>query len=203
VLIGVPDWLQRLVNRAVSRISSHSELRAQGLRLSQRPFTERGEVDVTVAALERTPDLARQVMLSEPYFVTAQRLLVRMDSPIVAPAELLGRTVAVVKDARTEALARQSLSGVRLHLVADHRAGLRAVERDAADAFLTEEVVLNELMVETSGRFRLIGPRLAFGLYYIDLDNDSDLQRVATSSVKTYWQIIAHRGVPDDKRGTF
>lgn len=187
VLIGVPDWLQRLVNRAIGRISSHGELRAQGLRLSHRPFAERGDVDVTIATLQPTADLARQVLLSEPYFVTDQRLLVRADSPIVALSELPGRSVAAIKGSRAESIARGNLPGIRLRLVADHRAGLRAVEQGAADAFLAEEVVLHELTAQTPGRFRLVGPRLATDAYAAAVaPGNDDLLQVVERALRRF-----------------
>jgi beta-glucosidase/6-phospho-beta-glucosidase/beta-galactosidase len=67
LVLGLPRWLQRLVDRAATRLKSADDLRAQAKRLSQSQILDSGRVDLTIAQLEPTQERMTHVLFSKPY----------------------------------------------------------------------------------------------------------------------------------------
>ncbi len=67
LVLGLPRWLQRLVDRAATRLKSADDLRAQAGRLSQKQILDSGRVDLTIAQLEPTQERMAHVLFSKPY----------------------------------------------------------------------------------------------------------------------------------------
>lgn len=102
MLLGLPIWLQRLIDRNVTRLRSPGDLLQQGQRYSRRKLFEHGKVDVVAATLTMTHERAEQVDFSEVYYIAHQTLLVQADSPVKDPHDLAGKAVAVVKTSTAE-----------------------------------------------------------------------------------------------------
>ena len=68
LLLGLPIWLQRLLNENATRIRSYRDLHKRHRHCVEPRQFERGVVDVVIAALTRTPERERQVMFSQDYF---------------------------------------------------------------------------------------------------------------------------------------
>lgn len=59
------------------------------------PAVATGKADIAASGLTVTPERARQVRFSQPYMESAQVAVVRLESPIRAPADLHGRRIGV------------------------------------------------------------------------------------------------------------
>src|SRR6185437_7703848 len=60
LLLGLPVWLQRFVDRRVTSLRDPDDLIRQGRRFAERALLEKGDVDVIVATLTMTPERAEQ-----------------------------------------------------------------------------------------------------------------------------------------------
>jgi beta-glucosidase/6-phospho-beta-glucosidase/beta-galactosidase/ABC-type amino acid transport substrate-binding protein len=169
LLLGLPAWLQRWINRNATRITSQNDLARQVRRCSERTLLENGEVDVVVATFTRTPERAQQVMFSEIYFVAGQRLLVLADGILAgteysAPAQIardfVGKAVAVIGSSTAKSTIAAVIPQVQVRVVEDCPAALRLLDRGEVDALLVDDTLLHGVTAEHPGRYRLIGPPL-------------------------------------------
>jgi beta-glucosidase/6-phospho-beta-glucosidase/beta-galactosidase/ABC-type amino acid transport substrate-binding protein len=166
LLLGLPVWLQRWINKNATQMRGEDDLRNKLRRYATPGLTEQGEVDLVIATLTQTPDRERQVMFSEVYFVAGQRLLVKSSSTLREAQDLAGRVVAVVKSSTAERSLRL-LPQAKALVVRDYAAALRALDSARADALLTDDTILQGLMVQHPNQYKLIGERLTTEPYAI------------------------------------
>jgi beta-glucosidase/6-phospho-beta-glucosidase/beta-galactosidase len=84
LILGLPRWLQRLIDRNATHLKSPEAARRRAGLFSQRAILDRGEVDISLAQIAMTAPRAEHVLFSEPYY-TAQ-IDGREDSYAVAVA---------------------------------------------------------------------------------------------------------------------
>jgi beta-glucosidase/6-phospho-beta-glucosidase/beta-galactosidase/ABC-type amino acid transport substrate-binding protein len=161
LLLGLPVWLQRWINRNATRIQSQDDLARQVHRCSERSMLERGEVDVVIATFTRTAERARQVMFSEVYFVAGQRLLTRAEGTATGPLDLANQGVAVLKSSTAEGDVDALVPGARVRVVEGPAAALEALDRGEADALLVDDTILHGLVALRPDRYKLIGEPLS------------------------------------------
>jgi ABC-type amino acid transport substrate-binding protein len=161
LLLGLPVWLQRWINRNATRIQSQDDLARQVHRCSERSMLERGEVDVVIATFTRTAERAGQVMFSEVYFVAGQRLLTRAEGTATGPLDLANQGVAVLKSSTAEGDVDALVPGARVRVVEGPAAALEALDRGEADALLVDDTILHGLVALRPDRYKLIGEPLS------------------------------------------
>ena len=59
------------------------------------PALESGQVDMVIAGMTKTPEREKNVLFSEPYYLAAQKIIVRKNSPIKNKYELSGNKIGV------------------------------------------------------------------------------------------------------------
>ena len=160
LLLGLPVWLQRWINRNASSIRNEDDLAHQIQRCSERSLLERGEVDAVIATFTRTAERAGQVMFSEVYYVAGQRLLVRADSAATGPGDLAGKEVVVVRSSTAEQAARAAIPEARVLVVDGWARALSVLDQGRADALLADDTILRGLMANHPGQYKLIGEPL-------------------------------------------
>ncbi len=67
LVLGLPRWLQRWVDRAATHLKSPDDLRAQARHISQAAILDCGRVDVSIAQIEMTHERMEHVLFSQPY----------------------------------------------------------------------------------------------------------------------------------------
>jgi ABC-type amino acid transport substrate-binding protein len=117
-------------------------------------------VDVVIATLTMTPDRQDRVAFSEVYYVASQQLLVKTNSAIVNPNDLVGKTVAVVKFSTAEAAIFELIPTARVLTVSDYEEALRALDYEQAAAILADDTILLGMMQQYPGQYRLTDERL-------------------------------------------
>jgi beta-glucosidase/6-phospho-beta-glucosidase/beta-galactosidase/ABC-type amino acid transport substrate-binding protein len=165
LLLGLPGWLQRLVDWNATRIRRPTDFVRQGRRFAERALLERGEVDVVLANLTVTPERADQVLFSEVYYVAGMLLLVKADSTATQPADMQNKTVVVVKGSTAERDASRLLPGAQVDVVDNYDAALNTLDSSKADALLSDDTILRGLMIRHPDRYKLIGPQLTVEPY--------------------------------------
>ncbi len=157
LLLGLPVWLQRLVDWQVTRMRRPDDLVKQGRRFAERALLERGEVDVVIATMTMNRERAEQIDFSEVYYVAGQTLLVKVDSAIGGAHDLARATVAVVKSSTAEGAIRTLIPEAGVRVVADYGAALAALDGGQAAALLADDTILLGLMRQHPGKYRLAG----------------------------------------------
>jgi beta-glucosidase/6-phospho-beta-glucosidase/beta-galactosidase/ABC-type amino acid transport substrate-binding protein len=68
LVLGLPQWLQRLVDRKATHMQSPDQARREAGRLSQSAVLEGGKVDISVAQITLTSQRENEALFSEPYY---------------------------------------------------------------------------------------------------------------------------------------
>jgi beta-glucosidase/6-phospho-beta-glucosidase/beta-galactosidase/ABC-type amino acid transport substrate-binding protein len=171
LLLGLPVWLQRLINWNAARQKSEAQWRAQGRRLAAVSQLEKGEVDVVIAALSFTPERDRQVMFSEPYYVASLRLLTLTGRgvPSVSPSglDLADKTLCAIRSSTAEARLKDLFPRAHPLVVDDYPAALQALDSGRANALLADDTILASLITRYPGKYRIVGQQLARESYAV------------------------------------
>jgi beta-glucosidase/6-phospho-beta-glucosidase/beta-galactosidase/ABC-type amino acid transport substrate-binding protein len=160
MLLGLPLWLQRLVDRNVTNLRRPEDLIAQGQRFAERVLLEQGAVDVAIANLTMNREREEQVAFSEVYYVAGQTILVKVKSPIDKPEDLAGKTVAVVKSSTAEGAIFELIPQVSVKVVPDYEEALRNLDFEQAAAILADDTILLGIIQQHPGQYRLAGDKL-------------------------------------------
>ncbi|QSJ15528.1 family 1 glycosylhydrolase [Nostoc sp. UHCC 0702] len=157
MLLGLPLWLQRLVDRNVTNLRRPEDFIAQGKRFSERALLEKGQVDVVIATLTVTQERQQEVAFSEVYFQAGQILLVKADSPIQKLADFNGKPVAVVKSSTAESTVDRILPAANVQVVDDFSDALRALDYEQISGILIDDVIVLGVLQQYPGKYRLVG----------------------------------------------
>lgn len=160
MLLGLPVWLQRLIDRNITRLRTEEDWLRQGHHFATRRLLENGEVDVVIATLTVTPKRARQVDFSEAYYTASQAVLLQADSSLKELQDLAGQTVAVVKSSTAEDAIGTLLPGATARIVNSYPDALRELDGGRVAAILADDKILLGL-IQHSGRYRLLSNRFA------------------------------------------
>ena len=156
MLLGLPGWLQGIIDWNVTRLRTWNDWLRGGQRFGRRKAYERGEVDVMLAALTATRQRSEQVDFSDSYFVTSQALLVTAESRAQSPQDLQGHAVVVLRHSTHQKSLPRLLPQVRPLVVGSHAEALQALDSGRAAAFLSDDVILQGLIRQHAGRYRLL-----------------------------------------------
>src|SRR6266700_392976 len=155
-ILGLPVWLQRLMDWNITRLRSLEDWVRRGRGYSRRGLSEHGKVDVVLATLTMTRERAEQVDFSEPYFVASQALLIRAGSAVHTTQDLNGANVAVVKHSTAQEALRTHLPKANALAVGNYTEALQALDSGKAAAILTDDTILQGLMKQQPGRYHLL-----------------------------------------------
>jgi beta-glucosidase/6-phospho-beta-glucosidase/beta-galactosidase/ABC-type amino acid transport substrate-binding protein len=162
MLLGLPLWLQRIVDFNVTRLRSKEDLVAQGKRFTERAILDKGQVDMVISTLTVTEERQEQVAFSEAYYIAEQTLLVKSESSIQHPQDLTGQTVAVVKSTTAEMMVNQLLPSVGgVKVLGDYTEALRALDNQQVSAILSDDTILLGLIQQYPGQYRLLDDKLS------------------------------------------
>lgn len=82
LVLGLPQWLQRLADRNATRVKSPEDVRRQARRLAQHTLLDLGNVDISIAQLTTTHHRMEYALFSQPYLVTHLAVLHRASEPL-------------------------------------------------------------------------------------------------------------------------
>ncbi len=75
LVLGLPRWIQKIVDRTATHAKSPEQLRKHASRIAQIGIVENGRVDCSVAQIAITHARMEQVLFSESYFLTHAAVL--------------------------------------------------------------------------------------------------------------------------------
>jgi beta-glucosidase/6-phospho-beta-glucosidase/beta-galactosidase/ABC-type amino acid transport substrate-binding protein len=156
LILGLPVWLQRLMDWNITRLHSREDWVRRGLSYSRRRLSEHGKVDIVLGTLTMTRRRAEQVDFSDAYFVTSQALLVNAGSAIHTILDLDGASVAVVEHSTAPEALHRHLPKAHALVVEHYAEALQALDSGKAAAILTDDTILQGLMKQHPGCYRLL-----------------------------------------------
>lgn len=160
MLLGLPLWLQKIVDFNVTRIRSREDFINQGKRFTERALLEKGQVDVVIATLTATPERGEQVAFSEVYYLAGETLLVKSQSQIQELSDVAGKKVAVIQSSTAEANIYELLPNTDVVVLADYEEALRALDYDQIAAILADDTILLGIMQQHPKQYRFVNHRL-------------------------------------------
>lgn len=169
MILGLPVWLQRLIDWNVTRLSdskaSKRRWMKQGHNYTKYRWLERGKVDVVLATMTVTRERGNEVDFSKVYFVAGQALLVMATSSLTNISDLPGKTVAVHKGSRAEQTLETLVPGANAHIVTTYEEAMTALDSGNIAAVLEDDTILFGLMQRYPEKYRLLGNRLTRDYY--------------------------------------
>ncbi|WP_373531072.1 transporter substrate-binding domain-containing protein [Vampirovibrio sp.] len=161
-----------------------------------------GSLDVVAATMTITPERAKVVDFSDPYFVAHQAVMVPEGSPIQTLQDLNGKTILFVLGTTSEATIKKRLPQARYTGFKTSTDAFSALKAKRGDALTTDDAILYGFMGQHCG-FRLLKETLSeepYGLAFrqikgqappnslknavnralADMKNDGTLTRLST-----------------------
>jgi beta-glucosidase/6-phospho-beta-glucosidase/beta-galactosidase/ABC-type amino acid transport substrate-binding protein len=157
LVLGLPRWLQRWIDRNATHLQSPQDAKRQAARIAQSAIVEGGRVDCTIAQLTMTQERLQHAFFSEPYYCT--HLAVLHASTFVLPAETqtwYGR-VAVVADTLPATIVGGWFPAATINYVNAMHDAVEALKQGQADAVFDDDVTLRQYAVDALGITRLSG----------------------------------------------
>src|SRR5208337_4323548 len=109
-------------------------------------FLTSKKIDIIVATLTITEDRKKQVDFSNPYFITAQLILVREDSKITKYEDLAGKKVATIRGSTGDIAIRELVPTAERVKFEGNFEALQALKDRRVEAFVEDFVLLFNLL---------------------------------------------------------
>jgi beta-glucosidase/6-phospho-beta-glucosidase/beta-galactosidase/ABC-type amino acid transport substrate-binding protein len=155
-ILGLPVWLQRLIDWNVTHLRTWDDWLHQGQRYTRRRLIEHGKVDVVISTLTMTRERAGQVDFSEAYFLASLALLVQTGSAAQETKDLAGSTIAVIRHSTAQDAIRTLLPTATARVINSYAQALRELDSEQVAAILSDDTILQGLMQQHQGRYRLL-----------------------------------------------
>ena len=140
-LLGLPGWLQQIIDKNATRINTQDQLEGQGRRVTERPFLDSGKVDAAIAQLTMTSERMNKVLFSESYFDAKLAALRRHDEtqPAAPPTD---RRVGVTGTTTAQEAAQRFFPTAEIETFAELSAAVAALKAASIDAVFGDDVML-------------------------------------------------------------
>lgn len=158
---------------------------------------ESGQVDMECGSTTNNLDRQKRVDFSPTIFVSGTKLMVKKGSAVRSFRDLAGKKVAVTAGTTNEKalqdLDKRFKLGMQIVVSPEHEQSFALVASGQADAFATDDVLLNGLIAQqgAKGSYVVLGDELSYDPYGIMFrKNDPQLAKV----VKDAFQVLAEDG---------
>ncbi len=131
---------------------------------SRIPFVVDGKIDFECGNSTNTKARREKVAFSMPLYFASARMLVREGSGIAKFNDLAGKTLAVEKGSTGEQIAearKSVLNTMKIVIAESSDAGVAAVEKKAADAFMTDDILLHAFKAQSKEKLEVVGAEMS------------------------------------------
>ncbi|MEM7556254.1 MAG: family 1 glycosylhydrolase [Cyanobacteria bacterium P01_A01_bin.84] len=160
MLLGLPVWLQKLVDLNVTRLGSKEDLIQQGKRFTEPQLLEKGKVDVVIANFTVNQERQQQVAFSDTYYIAEQTVMVKSQSPIQQLANLNGKIVAVIESSTAQKCIGKLLPTAIAKVFKNYEAAKTALDYEQVDGILADDTILMGIIQQFKEQYKLIGEKL-------------------------------------------
>jgi beta-glucosidase/6-phospho-beta-glucosidase/beta-galactosidase/ABC-type amino acid transport substrate-binding protein len=164
LILGLPQWLQRWIDRNATHLKSPEDLKRQAARIAQSAITEGGRVDCSIAQITMTAQRQQHAFFSEPYYCAHVAALHGSGLELPQPTQEWSGRVAVVTDTLPASVAGGWFPAARLSYFPNMSNAVAALQRGDVDAVFDDDVVLREYVGDTLGLTQLPGPAQYFAV---------------------------------------
>ena len=176
------------IARAVAKdLGVRLEIRAVGFGALMPQAVTSGRVDMAISAITITPERAKVVSFSQPYFRSAQVFIVRAGNPgkFAWPASVNGKVLGVQGNTTGQFVANDTLKpkGATIKVYDDFAAGLADVRAGRIAALIGDAPTVDDLKKRLPGQFDKAGADLAAEDYGMVFRKGSDLAAAANRTL--------------------
>jgi beta-glucosidase/6-phospho-beta-glucosidase/beta-galactosidase/ABC-type amino acid transport substrate-binding protein len=164
LVLGLPQWLQRWVDRNATHLQSPEDAKRQVARIAQSAIAEGGRVDCSIAQLTMTPQRVAHSFFSEPYYC-AHPAVLHASAFTLPPGtqEWRGR-IAVVAQTLPASTVGGWFPAASICYVNAISDAVDALRRGELDAIFDDDVTLREYAGDALGLTQLPGPAQYFAV---------------------------------------
>ncbi len=152
LVLGLPRWLQRWVDRRATRLKNPDDVRGQAIRLSQRDVLDRGIVDISIAQITMTQARMERVLFSETYLTAHLCVLHARTTALPEKFEAWTGRVGVVAEGLPQQIAAKGFPAATIHQYPEMAAAVEALKRGEVDLVFDDDVILRSYV---TGDFEL------------------------------------------------
>jgi ABC-type amino acid transport substrate-binding protein len=134
-LLGLPGWVQQLIDGNATGIKTKAQLTGQGRRMTQRPWLSPSQVDVSIAQITMTQDRMDDVLFSESYLDGRFAVLRKKGGGAVSRLGVTGATTA-------EESADGFFPTATISTFDSLAAAVEALAADRIDAVFSDDILL-------------------------------------------------------------
>jgi beta-glucosidase/6-phospho-beta-glucosidase/beta-galactosidase/ABC-type amino acid transport substrate-binding protein len=144
LVLGLPRWLQRLIDRNASQLQSPEDAKRQAARFAQSNLIEGGRVDCSIAQLTMTLERGEHAFFSEPYYCTPLAVLHAGSFTLPAEKEAWRGRIAVVADTLPASIVGGWFPAATISYLNAMPDAVKALRSGEVDALFDDEVTLRE-----------------------------------------------------------
>jgi polar amino acid transport system substrate-binding protein len=139
------------------------------------PSLERGDFDVVMNGLESTQDRRERILLSEPYYVYAETLTVRVGEPYRSLFDLTGKSVGTLNQTVAHDIL-MTVNGIDIKVYEGNEEPYRDLELGRSDAVLLDNIIADRYGCINKA-LRCLPYDVARGIYVIGIrKGDAELK---------------------------
>lgn len=126
------------------------------------PELQQGRVDVLVANLGWTPERAQQIVYSDSYYASLQKVASKASQGYKTLDDLEGKRVSAPKGSTSESAVKSRLPGAKVITFQDPPAAFLAMQQGKVEGFAVSEIMLMKFkkQVESSSPIAILEPAL-------------------------------------------
>jgi beta-glucosidase/6-phospho-beta-glucosidase/beta-galactosidase/ABC-type amino acid transport substrate-binding protein len=155
LVLGLPRWIQRIVDRNATHLQSPAAAKRQAARFANYGIVESGRVDCTIAQLTLTLERGEQAFFSEPYYCTHLAVLHASATALPPNAQEWRGRIAVVAQTLTAERVGGWFPAATVSYVDTMSEAVAALRRGEIEAVFDDEVNLRAYAVDALGLTRL------------------------------------------------
>lgn len=155
LVLGLPRWLQRWIDRNATHLQSPEQAVRQATRLSQSSVLEGGDVDISIAQITATKQREEHVLFSEPYYTAHLSLLHPHAAAVPDSIERWTATLGVLSEMLPARIVRGHFPAAGVKYFADAAAALAALKSGDIDAFFDDDILLRNFTSDTFALTRI------------------------------------------------
>lgn len=144
LILGLPRWLQHIIDRNATHLKTPNHARMQARRLAQRSLIDSGIVDVSLAQLTMTHERMEHVLFSEAYVVAHPAALHNSSVTLPESFETWKGRVGVLQDAPMANKAAGFFPDAAVTAYPDASHAVDALERGVIDVLFDDDVILKQ-----------------------------------------------------------
>jgi beta-glucosidase/6-phospho-beta-glucosidase/beta-galactosidase/ABC-type amino acid transport substrate-binding protein len=164
LVLGLPQWLQRWIDRNATHLRSPQDAKRQAARIAQAAIAEGGRVDCSIAQLTLTQQREQHAFFSEPYYCTHLAAL-HLAAPAMPVETLTWRaSVGVVSQTLTADIVAGWFPAATIRYFDTMDDAVAALRQGALEAVFDDEALLRAYVNDGVTLTRLPGSEQYFAI---------------------------------------